>query len=139
MSAENQVRSASKQFYAALNAMLNGDGSQMAAAWSNGPAATSMHPVGGRQVGWAAVGDSFEQFAQMATGGFVTLDDQLIHVLGDVACELGIERGEVELSGHRAAIEHRVTNVYQRQDDVWKLVHHHTDTSAAMLDLLSRL
>lgn len=36
-------------------------------------------------------------------------------------------------------IEHRVTNIYQREAGAWKIVHHHTDTSAAMLEILSRL
>ena len=28
---------------------------------------------------------------------------------------------------------------HSREAGVWKIVHHHTDTSAAMLDILSRL
>jgi ketosteroid isomerase-like protein len=52
---------------------------------------------------------------------------------------MGVEQGQLKLAGHQAAIEHRVTNVYQREAGAWKLVHHHTDTSPAMLDILKRL
>ncbi|HYU19986.1 MAG TPA: nuclear transport factor 2 family protein [Chloroflexota bacterium] len=34
---------------------------------------------------------------------------------------------------------HRVTNIYRREGGEWKMVHHHTDVSPAMNDLLSRL
>jgi len=37
------------------------------------------------------------------------------------------------------SMEHRVTNIYRREAGGWKIVHHHTDVSPVMLDLLSRL
>ena len=49
------VRKASKAFYAALNAMAKGDAAPMMAAWSHGATATTMHPIGGREAGWAQV------------------------------------------------------------------------------------
>ena len=139
MSAEDEVRTASQQFYAALNRMANGDSSAMADIWSQSATVTTMHPVGGREVGWDAVKASFEQVAQVASDGKVELKEQLIRVAGDVAYEMGVEQGQLKLAGHQVAIEHRVTNVYQRQAGAWKMVHHHTDTSPAMLDILKRL
>jgi ketosteroid isomerase-like protein len=111
----------------------------MADIWSHSATVTTMHPIGGREVGWDAVRASFEQVAQVASDGKVELKDQLVRVAGDVAYEMGVEQGQLKLAGHRAAIEHRVTNIYQRQAGAWKMVHHHTDTSPAMLDILSRL
>jgi ketosteroid isomerase-like protein len=32
-----------------------------------------------------------------------------------------------------------VTNVYRREADGWKMIHHHTDLSPAMLDVLADL
>jgi ketosteroid isomerase-like protein len=139
MSSEDEVRNASKQFYAALNRMANGDASSLAASWSHGPTVTVMHPIGGRQVGWDAVRVSFEQVAQLAADGQIELKDQLIHVAGDLAYEVGREQGRVTLAGHPIALEYRVTNIYQREAGLWKMIHHHTDTSPTMLDVLSRL
>jgi ketosteroid isomerase-like protein len=98
-----------------------------------------MHPIGGRQVGWDAVRASFEQVAQLASDGKVELKDQLIRVVGDVAFEAGVEQGQIKLAGQQVTIEHRVTNIYQRDAGVWKMIHHHTDTSPGMLDVLGRL
>jgi ketosteroid isomerase-like protein len=139
MPTEDEVRKASKQFYAGLNRMANGDADPLADIWSHSTAVTAMHPIGGRQVGWDAVRTSFEEVAQLASDGKVELKDQLIHVAGDVAYEVGVEHGQLKLAGQQVTIEHRVTNIYQREAGGWKMIHHHTDASAAMLDVLSRL
>jgi ketosteroid isomerase-like protein len=52
---------------------------------------------------------------------------------------VGVEKGQATLAGEQIAIEQRVTNVYRREAGEWKLVHHHTDLSPAMLALLARL
>ena len=139
MSAEDEVRGASKQFYAALSAMAGGNAAALADIWSHGAGVTAMHPIGGRQVGWDAVQSSFKGVAELSSGGSVELADQLIRVAGDVAYEAGVERGRLTLGGHEVTIEHRVTNIYQREGGAWKLVHHHTDVAPAMLEVLGRL
>jgi ketosteroid isomerase-like protein len=139
MSAEIEVRKASEQNYAAMNRMLNGDAAPLADIWSHSAAVSTMHPIGSRQVGWEQVRKSFEQVAQIASNGQVELRDQIVHVAGDVAYELGVEHGQVEIAGQQVTIEHRVTNIYRREAAGWKLVHHHTDISPAMLDVLNRL
>jgi ketosteroid isomerase-like protein len=139
MSAENEVRKASGQFYAALNRMTNGDAGSLSDIWSHSAAVSAMHPIGGRQVGWDKVRESFQQVAQIASEGRVKLDDQIIQVTGDQAYELGVERGQATFAGQQVMLEHRVTNIYRREAGSWKMVHHHTDLSPAMLDVLKRL
>ena len=139
MSTEDEVRKASEQFYAALNRMANGDARPLADIWSQGASVTTMHPIGGREVGWDKVRASFAQVAEIASEGRIRLDDQLIRVIGDVAYELGSERGQAKFAGQQVTLDHRVTNIYRREAGSWKLVHHHTDVSPAMLDVLNRL
>jgi len=139
MSTEIEVRKASEQNYAAMNRMLNGDAASLADIWSHSSAVSAMHPIGGRQVGWGKVRESFEQVAQIASDGQVELRDQIVHVAGDAAFELGVEHGQFKLAGHQVSIELRVTNIYRRETDGWKMVHHHTDLSPAMLDILDHV
>ena len=139
MSTEDEVRSASNQFYAALNRMLNGDVGPLADVWSHSAAVTTMHPIGGREVGWDNVRGSWEQVSGLASEGQVGLTDQIIQAAGDMAYELGVEQGQFKLAGEQVTVDHRVTNIYRREPGGWKIVHHHTDLSPAMLDLLSRL
>jgi ketosteroid isomerase-like protein len=119
--------------------MASGDAGSLADIWSHSPTVTTMHPVGGREVGWDAVRASFEQVAQLASEGKVELRDQIIRVVGDVAYEAGVEYGQLKLAGHPVTIEHRVTNIYQREAGAWKIIHHHTDTSPRMMDVISGL
>ena len=139
MSAEDEVRQASDQFYAALNRMLNGDAGPMMEVWSHSSDVTTMHPVVGRQVGWEQVRASWDQFAQLCSGGQATIRDPLIRVVGDLAYEVGTESGEGTLAGEWFSFEHRVTNIYRREAGGWKIVHHHTDINLGMQELLNRL
>jgi ketosteroid isomerase-like protein len=139
MTTEDEVRKASAQFYAALNHMLNGDASALSDIWSHGPAVTTMHPIGGRQMGWDEVRESWEQVAKVASEGKVELKEQYIRVSGDLACEVGVEHADFKLGGQKVAGQIRVTNVYQRESGAWKITHHHTDLVPAMVEALNRL
>jgi len=139
MSTEDEVRTASQRFYSGLNLMAQGTVGPLLDTWSHSATVTTMHPIGGREVGWDAVRRSFEQVAGLASDGKVGLKDQLIQVVGDVAYEVGIEHGQFKLAGQQVTIEHRVTNIYRQEAGTWKIIHHHTDSSPAMLDVLGRL
>ncbi len=139
MSLEEEVRKASKQFYSGLNSMANGDSGPLADIWSHKAVVMTMHPIGGREVGWDAVRGSFEQVAKLASKGKIELKDQIIQVAGDLAYEVGIESGQLAFAGEQVAIDHRVTNIYQKQAGVWKIVHHHTDISPELMNVLRRL
>jgi ketosteroid isomerase-like protein len=139
MAAVDEVRQASAQFYAALNRMAHGDGSAMADIWSHSGTVTTMHPIGGREVGWENVQGPWLQVAQLCSAGNIRLQDQRIEATNELAYEVGDERGEITMAGRQMAIEHRVTNVYRRETDGWKIVHHHTDLSPDMIELLRTL
>ena len=121
MTVENEVRAASTKFYSALNRMLNGDAGSLADIWSHSPTVTTMHPIGGREVGWDQVRGSWEQLAQLATQGQVRLSDQFIQVAGDVAYELGVEHGQFTLAGQSVTINCRVTNVIVENPELGRL------------------
>jgi len=139
MSSEDEVRGASAKFYAAINRMVGGDATKLADIWSHSETVTTMHPIGGEQIGWADVRGSFEKVAGLASGGHVELEDQIVQVGGELAYELGVERGQAKIAGESVPIQQRVTNIYRREAGQWKIVHHHTDISPAMLGILERL
>ena len=78
MAIENDVRAASEEFYSALNRMLNGDAGPLGDIWSHSATVTTMHPIGGREVGWDQVRGSWEQVAELTTQGQVSLSDQFL-------------------------------------------------------------
>ena len=139
MSTVDEVCEASKKFYAGLNRMANGEKNALAAAWSQNGNATAMHPIGGREIGWKAVEDSFNQVAGVASDGKIELKDQMIYDLGDAAYEVGIEKAQFKIAGQDVRGEIRVTNIYQKENGSWKMVHHHTDIAPAMIEALQKL
>jgi ketosteroid isomerase-like protein len=123
-----EVRQASDRFYAALNRGINGDTSEMFDICSHADDVTAMHPLGGRQIGWADVRASWEMAAGAVDGGSVEVSDLQIILLGNEgAYTIGTENASATIGGTTASFAGRCTNVYRREDGVWKLVHHHVD------------
>ena len=139
MSAEDEVRNASNQFYAALNKMTNGDAKSLSDIWSHNSEVTTMHPIGGRQVGWKDVWEAWDQTAHVASEGQVRLEDQFIRVVGDMAYEIGVENAGFRIAGKKVTDMVRVTNIYQKEGGTWKIIHHHTDISPEMVEIINKL
>ncbi|MFB6108212.1 MAG: nuclear transport factor 2 family protein [Haloplanus sp.] len=139
LSAERGVRAASDRFYDALNRMANGDAGPMSAVWSHRDDVTTMHPIGGREVGWDEVRGPWQSVADVASDGSVERTDQLIRVAGELAYELVTERVSMSVAGEPMRMETRATNVYRLEDGEWKVVHHHTDANEEFIELLGRL
>jgi ketosteroid isomerase-like protein len=76
---------------------------------------------------------------KLTKAGKVRLSSQFVHVVGDVAYELGVERGQFVLAGKKVTIADRVTNIYRLEAGTWKIVHHHTDIAQSAIDVFSRL
>lgn len=110
---EAAVEAVHHAFYRAL---LEGDGAAMAALWSRAHAVTCVHPGTPNLLGYRAVVGSWTQI--LAQRGLEIHASKLeIRLLGDGALTTCIETlGDVELA---------VTNIYAREADGWKLVHHH--------------
>jgi len=137
---EDEVRRASEQFYAALIQLINGNAEPMAAVWSHRDDVTTLHPLGGRQTGWHEVWQVWQAVAQAGiTDANVTVDDLLIHVTGDLAYTVGVERGQLTMGGEQVAYDERATNIYRREGGAWKLVHHHSDLVPGMQAAMERM
>ncbi len=82
---------------------------------------------------------SWQQAAQVFSDGQVQLDDLVVvPTAGDVAYTLGTEHGQAKLADESIRIDWRVTNIYRREAGGWKIVHHHTDVSPAVVEVLDR-
>ena len=138
MTAEDKVRSASREFYAAMNRMLAGDATSLGDIWSHSDTVTTMHPIGGRQVGWQQVKASFDEVARSSNGGHVELTEQLVRIADVTAYELGVEIAKFAIAGEPLQVDSRVTNIYRRESGAWKIVHHHGDKSPGISEALER-
>jgi ketosteroid isomerase-like protein len=131
--AEMELRAANEQFYAALNDMFTGNLEPLNAIWSHGNDVTDMGPFGGRLEGWEAVSAEFKKEASMKLGGKVTCKELLVHAGTDMGYTICIEEGEnMSADGKPVLVQFRATNIFRLENNVWKLVHHHTDPSAPL-------
>jgi ketosteroid isomerase-like protein len=88
------------------------------------PSISCIHPAGAL-VGWPAVMESWEQIFGGTLHMQFTLSDVSVTVHGDVAwvvCVEGIDSRQVD---GRAQARVQATNVFQRRDGRWWIVHHH--------------
>jgi ketosteroid isomerase-like protein len=125
----NSAKDAHARFYSALEANLGGDSSAMADIWSTADDISNMGPFGGILVGRDAVMKEFGDQAAIGMGGRVLVDDLHIVETGDLGYSIGMERGEgiTDGKGNAVPVSHRVTNIFRREADGWRIVHHHTD------------
>lgn len=131
--AEQELRAANDQFYAALNDMFTGKLESMNAIWSHRDDVTDMGPFGGRLEGWDAVSEEFKKEAAMKLGGKVVCKDLLVHAGTDMGYTVCTEEGEnMSADGKPVLVRFRATNIFRLENNQWKLVHHHTDLSAPL-------
>ena len=123
------VEEAHEEFYAALNAMLSGDAGPMREIVSTTEEATLAGPFGDIQTGGAMIAH-FEMEAGMEMGGEVTVTDLTIVGGEDMGYSICVENGKgLTIDGEERDLTHRATNVFRREGDGWKMIHHHTDGS----------
>ena len=81
------------------------------------------------QRGRAEVSQAFQRVASLyANSTPVTFELVAAGVSGDLAYVVGYERGAASVGGGPVEpVDLRVTQVYRREDDEWKLVHRHGD------------
>ena len=119
---------ANTTLYTSLNAMFEGDFGPISNVWSHSDSITYMGPFGGKLVGWEAVGSDFKQVTDMKIGGSIRPEGVSVHVGEEMAYAACTEVGEnIGPDGKPVQVRHRATNVFQLENGVWKLIHHHTD------------
>jgi hypothetical protein len=120
------VKSASNAFYSALTVIDNGEA--MGKVWAHMPYVTNVGPRSKSiMVGWEGqIKEYWVANNQRTAKRNVSLSDQQIHVNGNLAWEMGQERGTVILKdGKEINIDIIVTNVYEKIDGHWLMVSHH--------------
>lgn len=125
---------ANMAFYAALNAMCAGNAQGMESVWSHAADVSDFGPNGKTNFGFDAVMARFRSEAGMKMGGTVACTD-MHTIAGD---EFGVitcieDCSGMTIAGKPTAMKLRATNVYRKEANGWKMVHHHTDVDASMV------
>lgn len=123
-----------QQSHAALDLIAKGSADGYKALYSRGPDITLGNPFGGFGRGWDQVVEQMERGASYYRDGETTGFEMVAQNVGpDFAYTVEIERFRAKVGGAEEISELalRVTCVYRREDDGWKLVHRHADPRVA--------
>jgi ketosteroid isomerase-like protein len=121
---------AREQYHRALEAFIGGDPEPVQRLWSKRDDVTLANPLGPPVRGWDAVREAAEGAAsQLRDGEAFRFESISTYATTDLAYELGIERCRVKVGGadETAPSALRVTNIFRREDNVWRVVHRHAD------------
>jgi ketosteroid isomerase-like protein len=129
MEESSDVQAAIDRVLAATKAFLNGDAEPYKACWSHGDDVSIFGGRGAYEVGWEEVGPRLEWVAASFADGTLDYELLVMHEGSDFAVTVGIERNTFTLAdaSSPARNELRVTHVYRREHDGWKVVHRHAD------------
>lgn len=121
-----EIEAADDAFFTALNAMFEGDVKPMEALWSHADDVAYLGPVPGLfDIGWKVTDVDWAAQAHEHLGGSIKLikrhlvvTDQLavVHHIAEPHNQGGVEQTTM-----------RGTNVFRKEDGVWKLIAHHSD------------
>ncbi|MDQ1084510.1 MULTISPECIES: nuclear transport factor 2 family protein [Microbacterium] len=113
---------------AALDAMGHGDPGPFAALWTRTDDATLMGGFGTHATTAAEVASTLEAVARRFRGGALVPEYDRVLVGDDWAMTAGRERGILSVDGAAPApFVVRVTHVWRREGDGWRIVHRHGD------------
>ncbi len=128
------VRNATWAFYLALNEVFVGNVEPMEAVWSHEPDVSQLGPMGGRLVGWDAVGADWRRVGGLKLGGKVVAENAMFVAGPCMGSSVTEEVGQnIGADGKPIEVRFRATNIFRKEKGGWKMVHHHTDLSQGLI------
>jgi ketosteroid isomerase-like protein len=118
------------QYHRSVAAFIRGDPESQKPLWSRRDDVTLANPLGPPAKGFDAVCGVMEHAAEQISDGDGYRFDTISWVeTADLAYEVGVEHSRVRRAGaaEKVPINLRVTTVFRREDDGWKIVHRHAD------------
>ena len=126
-------RAAVEAYRQALNAFFTGDGRPVLEHFSRRDDVTLANPLGPPRVGRAEVEKAVEAVAANFADGSVRFDDLSSYATEDLGYVFYLERAEVRFAGGDELVPStlRVTMIFRREEDTWKVAHRHADPITA--------
>jgi ketosteroid isomerase-like protein len=122
---------------AAAQQFVQGSSTGIKEHWSHADDVSIFGGSGGKARGWEQVQRSLEGgaglFREGQVRGHVEVDIIARGTSGDLSFTVAIEHGEALMRGHDQPrpVMLRVTQIYRREADTWKIIHRHADALTA--------
>jgi ketosteroid isomerase-like protein len=120
---------ARQEVHVALSTIRSGNPDPWIRTWAASDDVTLFGAWGPIEKGHQNLVDTFRWVASRFNGGGETeVEDVVAYSSGDLAYTVGFERGDVVVDGGTSeSMTIRVTHIYRRVDEEWRLVHRHAD------------
>ena len=127
---ENDFDAAVQAFRQAQGAFLKGDPAPVLALFSRRDDATLANPLGPPQVGWTEVAKATQEAAANFSGGSIQFEEVSRYSTADLGYMVELERIQVQVAGSSdmTPMSLRVTMIFRREGDGWKVAHRHADS-----------
>src|SRR5438105_3651457 len=132
--ASNDFDETLAEAHAALDEILKGSADGYKRLYSRTEDITLGNPFGGFGHGWDGVVDQLERAASQFRDGEAAETEIIVQSISDdLAYTVAIERGRAKVGGQPEPgdLAVRVTCIYRRGADGWKLVHRHADPAVS--------
>ncbi len=119
-----------QRYRRSLEAFIQGDPEPQNALWSGADDVTLANPLGPPVKGIERVFEAMDRAAAMTREGErLTFDVVSSYETADLAYEFGLQGGAMKLGGSADMVHVtlRVTTIFRREGDEWKLLHRHAD------------
>lgn len=126
---QREVNDVIEAYRQGLQAIMNGDPEPVGELFSRRDDVTLANPLGPPRLGWAEVEKATKEAAAHFTGGSVRFEEVSRYATPDLAYVVQLERAEGRLtdSEDMVRISLRVTMIFRREGDTWKVAHRHAD------------
>ena len=132
--ASDELDAVIEQFRRAQEALVRGDPEPVKLLHSRRDDVTLANPLGPVRRGWTEVENATEQAAaSFRGGGGFRYEEVSRYVTPELAYVVRVERVEAKVGGREelSPVSLRVTMIFRREDDSWKIVHRHADPITA--------
>lgn len=134
--ASDDLIATDQAFFDALNEMFKGNIDPMLSLWSHRQDTVYMGPNHKVLIGWSDIRPSWEFQGGLKMGGEISVTERHITEGSELAVVHHVAEATHLSPAGEGAISLRGTNVFRKEDGVWKLIAHHSDP-IAFLDATS--
>lgn len=113
----------------AINQFVNGDAEAYKACWLRDPEVSIFGGRGNHEVGWEQVSARLDWAASGFTNGWTEQEVLVSSFSADLGYTVSLEKGGQTVAGRTTESESilRVTHIFRRVQDSWRIVHRHAD------------
>jgi len=120
-----EVEKINSRFYEAFESLSI---EKMEAVWSHGDNTVCVHPGWDLFTGWLAIRESWVRIFQNTEAIKFVITNTKIRIVNDIAIVVCLENIGSVIDGQNVKFGVLATNIFERHNNKWLMIHHHGST-----------